>query len=100
MTWMSRGGRARVAMVPGIAVLTVACGSVVLELGLAPIAHAKAEAAVSVAPTVYVADNDVSQGTVTPISTATDKPGKAIKVGQSNLMIVVTPNGKPPTSRT
>ena len=94
MTWISRAGRSRLAVVPGIAVLTVACGGAAFALGPAPIARAKTEAAVSVAPTVYVANDDVRQGTVTPISTSTNKPGKAIKVGQATLMIVVTPNGK------
>jgi hypothetical protein len=56
MTWISRAGRSRVAIVPGIAVLTVACGGTAFALGPAPIAHAKAEAAVSVAPTLYVAN--------------------------------------------
>ena len=94
MTWISMAGRSRAAIVPGIAVLTVACGGAAFAPGSVPVARAKTAAAVSVAPTVYVGNDDVSQGTVTPISTATNKPGKAIKVGQSDLMLVVTPNGK------
>jgi DNA-binding beta-propeller fold protein YncE len=31
---------------------------------------------------------------VTPISTATNKAGKAIKVGESPVAIAITPNGK------
>jgi hypothetical protein len=87
MPGISRAGRSRVA----IALLTVACGDAALALRPALIAHAKAEAAVSVTPTLYVANDDVSQGTVTPLSTATNKPGKAIKVGIEPMWIAITP---------
>jgi YVTN family beta-propeller protein len=36
----------------------------------------------------------VGSGTVTPITTATDKAGKAINVGSFPWAIAVTPNGK------
>jgi DNA-binding beta-propeller fold protein YncE len=62
-----------------------------LARGPALIAHAEVGAAVSVAPTLYIGNDDVSQGTVTPISTATNKPGKAIKVGFEPLWIAITP---------
>ncbi|MFI5068585.1 MAG: YncE family protein, partial [Streptosporangiales bacterium] len=42
--------------------------------------------------TIYVANN--SSGTVTPISTATNTPGPAIKVGSNPQDIAVTPDGK------
>src|ERR1022692_3990168 len=42
--------------------------------------------------TAYVVNQ--GSGTVTPINTATGKPGKAIKVGNSPGAIAITPNGK------
>jgi DNA-binding beta-propeller fold protein YncE len=42
--------------------------------------------------TAYVASR--AARTVTPINTATGKPGKAIKVGKFPYAIVITPNGK------
>jgi hypothetical protein len=91
MTWIGRAGRSRVAIVPGIAVLTVACGGAAFAVGPAPIAHAKTEAAVSVTTTLYVGNDDVSQGTVTPITTATNRAGKPIKVGVEPMWIAITP---------
>ena len=44
------------------------------------------------ASTLYV-DNQIS-GTVTPISTATNTPGKAIKAGTAPANMEITPNGK------
>ena len=38
--------------------------------------------------------NDDNSGTVTPIRTATNKAGKAIKVGSGPKAIAITPNGK------
>ena len=39
-------------------------------------------------------DGTLDQGTVTPVSTATDKAGRPIYVGYDPSAIVVTPNGK------
>jgi YVTN family beta-propeller protein len=36
----------------------------------------------------------LQSGTVTPINTATNKPGKAIRVGTHPRYIVITPDGK------
>jgi DNA-binding beta-propeller fold protein YncE len=43
--------------------------------------------------TVYVANPEGPPGAVTPISTATNTPGKPIRIGKS-LAIAITPNGK------
>jgi YVTN family beta-propeller protein len=43
-------------------------------------------------PTAYVAN--FLANTVTPINTATNMPGKAIKVGAGPSAIAITPNGK------
>jgi DNA-binding beta-propeller fold protein YncE len=43
------------------------------------------------AQTVYVLGDD---GTVTPISTATNTPGEPIKVGRNSQFMALTPNGK------
>ncbi len=42
--------------------------------------------------TAYVVNYDL--GVVTPISTATGKPGKAIRVGANPFAIAITPDGK------
>jgi YVTN family beta-propeller protein len=44
------------------------------------------------APTAYVPN--VGSDTVTPISTATNKPGKPIKVGAEPGLLAITPDGK------
>jgi len=53
---------------------------------------AGAELSDVVKTTVYVASP--SAGTVTPISTATNKAGKPIKVGKDPFDLAITPNGK------
>ena len=61
-------------------------------------------AAIALTPngkTLYVGTNSNMPGeddTVTPVSTATNKPGKAIRVGEGIDAIAITPNGRPPTS--
>jgi YVTN family beta-propeller protein len=42
--------------------------------------------------TIYIANGDSND--VTPISTATNKPGRAIKVGEYPTTVLITPNGK------
>jgi YVTN family beta-propeller protein len=44
-------------------------------------------------PVAYVV-NGGSQGTVTPINTATNTPGRVIKTGHEPFEIAITPNGK------
>ena len=44
--------------------------------------------------TVYVVDSGGPGGTVTPISTATNKPGKPIKVAGNAYGAAITPDGK------
>jgi hypothetical protein len=59
-----------------------------------------ATAAIALTPngkTLYVGTNSDVAGqddTVTPVSTATGRPGKAIRVGNGIDAIVITPNGK------
>jgi YVTN family beta-propeller protein len=55
----------------------------------------RSPAAVAVTPdgrTVYVANE--GSGTVTPIDTATRRPGRAIKVGAAPVALAITPNGR------
>src|SRR5258707_6836803 len=52
-------------------------------------------AAIACAPngrTAYAVNS--GSGTVTPISTATNKPGKPIKVGKDPFALAITPNGR------
>jgi hypothetical protein len=44
--------------------------------------------------TVYVASLGVATGWVTPISTATNRPGARVSVGPWIDMLTVTPDGK------
>ena len=43
---------------------------------------------------VVVTGSQTQPGTVRPIATATNKPGKPIKVGYNPIAIAVTPDGK------
>jgi DNA-binding beta-propeller fold protein YncE len=43
---------------------------------------------------IYVVDSAGLAATVTPISTATNTPGKPIKVGSNPYAIVITADGK------
>jgi YVTN family beta-propeller protein len=55
----------------------------------------KMPTAIAITPdgkTAYVTNAD--SGTVTPISTATNRPGKPIKVGREPVGIAITPDGK------
>ena len=57
-----------------------------------PASHAAAGTTTARPPTAYVVNSD--SGTVTPITTATNTPGRPIRVGEGPLAIAVTPNGK------
>jgi YVTN family beta-propeller protein len=43
------------------------------------------------ARTLYVVNSDSRPGTVTPVNTATNKPGRPIRVGLSPNAIAITP---------
>jgi len=45
-------------------------------------------------PTAYVSGGRSGQGTVTPITVATNRPGRPIKVGGAPTFIAVTPDGR------
>jgi hyaluronoglucosaminidase len=76
----------------------VAAAGALTTLGLAGTSMPSAAASTTPAArpahpvTAYVAN--FSSGTVTPISTAINKAGKAITVGQWPVAIAITPNGK------
>jgi DNA-binding beta-propeller fold protein YncE len=64
---------------------------------LGPLAATAAIALTPNGKTLYVGTNSFVAGeddTVTPVSTATNRPGKAIKVGEGVDDIAITPNGK------
>jgi hyaluronoglucosaminidase len=94
--WLTRG----VAALAGVAcplALAPAAGAVTMAsaAGAAP----TAAAGPARVPAAYVVSNGgplgtVRAGTVTPISTATNLPGKAITVGKGPQSIAITPNGK------
>src|SRR5580704_10740984 len=78
---------------------TYLTAAALIALALAPVVAAVPGAAATAtrtaagsAPTLYV-DNQIS-GTVTPISIATNTPGKAIKAGSAPTNMEITPNGK------
>jgi YVTN family beta-propeller protein len=84
-------GLAVVAMLPAPAIAAVGAGTA----GTAP---ARAHALAGRAPTAYVTIAGTglraNGHTVTPIDTATNKPGQPISVGKEPGAIAITPNGK------
>ena len=85
-----------------IGMAAIACTAIVLPAGAAiasagPAATAgsPASGANPVRPvTVYVISGYPGARTVTPVNTATGKPGRAIKVGGGASAVAITPNGK------
>lgn len=61
---------------------------------MTPVALAVAPGAKTLYVVVVGGDEDGSPGSVIPIATATDRPGRPIAVGTSPQAIAVTPNGK------
>jgi DNA-binding beta-propeller fold protein YncE len=83
---------------------TAACAAAVVMIFAAAVAVAGAVGRSAAAPvqssaTVYVLSGSTTRSTVTPISTATNTPGKPIVVGSGNQFastpdMAITPNGK------
>ena len=72
----------------GIAVRPIGLGA------LSPVALAVAPGAKTLYVVAVGGDEDGSPGSVVPIATATDRPGRPIAVGTSPQAIAITPNGK------
>ena len=72
----------------GIAVRPIGLGA------LSPVALAVAPGAKTLYVVAVGGDEDGSPGSVIPIATATDRPGRPIAVGTSPQAIAITPNGK------
>src|SRR5258708_27531265 len=91
---MGRIGRVtrRRLTVTVVAMLAITCSGVVAEAAPAAATPARSRAFATPAPTAYVAN--LVSNTVTPIATATNKPGKPIKVGNYPAAITITPNGR------
>src|SRR5580692_5045885 len=78
-----------------------AAGTALASLALAgqvvstvPAAHAAPAAVRGSAQVIWAYVVNAKFGTVTPINTATNKAGKAIKVGSDPVAIAITPNGR------
>ena len=81
---------ARNAVLPRLAAVTVAAASgVVMAAGPAAAASTRSRGPTE---TAYVAD--AGSVTVTPINTATNEAGHAIRTGGDPQAIAITPNGK------
>jgi DNA-binding beta-propeller fold protein YncE len=85
----ARGAAGSVAVV---AVIAVAIPAVTGAFGsTSPVRRTGVQQAAR-GPTVYVANG--STDTVTPITTASNTPGKPVKVGNEPWVIAITPDGK------